>query len=128
MTQECLSGHWPGSSFEGSGTASTSEEGCLAEDCAFRLVALLSLSSLSEPWPSFFSLPPPAAFAKSKADPGVFGVFALPKPNAPLPSPKAEDAPEPVGEATEDVDIDPAPLKGLLLLLMLPNRFEEGVS
>ena len=67
----------------------------------------------------------------SKVAPGVLGVLlALPKPKAPEPSPKAEEAPEPVGEATEDVDMGPIELKGLFLpwLLKLPNRLLEGVS
>ena len=99
-------------------------------DIDFRAVGLLlSFSSLSEPCVSFFSLPAPAALAKSKADPGVFGVLpTLPKlANAPLPKPKADDAPAPVGEATEEVVMGLMALKGLLLLFMLPKRFAEGV-
>lgn len=76
---------------------------------------------------SFFSRP---ALLKSKAVPGVFGVLlALPKlAKAPLPSPKADDAPEPVGEATAVAEDAGAALNGLDLVERLPNRLPELVS
>ena len=88
---------------------------------------LLSFSSLSEDCDSFFSLP---GLPKSNAEPGVLGVLlALPKlAKAPLPSPNADEAPEVVGEVTELLEMAPAELKVLLLLLKLPIRFADGVS
>lgn len=77
---------------------------------------------------SFLSLPD---LLDSNVAPGVLGVLlALPKPKAPEPKPNADEAPEPVGEATEEVDMGPIELKGLPLpwLLRLPNRLLEGVS
>lgn len=61
---------------------------------------------------SFFSL---ATLLKSNAVPGVFGVLvALPKDaKAPLPRPKAEDAPEAVGDAVVVVVRLPSELNGL---------------
>ena len=60
---------------------------------------------------------------KSNAEPGVLGVLlalALPKlANAPLPRPKAEEAPDAVGEATDVVEVDTPALNGLVLLLRL---------
>lgn len=67
----------------------------------------------------------------SKVAPGVLGVLlALPKPKAPEPRPKAEEAPELVGEATEVVVMGPIELKGLFFpwLLKLVKRLLEGVS
>lgn len=71
---------------------------------------------------SFFSTP---GLLKSKAVPGVLGVFAvLPKlAKAPLPNPKAEDAPVLVGDAKTGAEL--RALKGLFLLLILPKRLEE---
>ena len=88
---------------------------------------LLSFSSLSEGCESFFSVP---GLPKSKAVPGVLGVLlALPKlAKAPLPSPNAVEAPEPVGEATGFVDREAEELSGLLLLFRLPNLFADGES
>ena len=88
---------------------------------------LLSFSSLSDDCVSFLSL---LDLLKSNAERGVLGVLlALPKlANAPLPSPKADEAPEPVGEATDVADGAAAALNGLLLLERLPNRFAEVVS
>jgi hypothetical protein len=88
---------------------------------------LLSFSSLSDDCCSFFSL---LGLLKSDAVPGVLGVLlALPKlAKAPLPNPNADDAPEPVGEATEVADVAAAALNGLFLLERLPNRFAEVVS
>ena len=87
-----------------------------------------SFSSLSEDCDSFFSK---LGLLKSNAVPGVLGVLiALPKlANAPLPlpSPKAEEAPALVGDASAAED-EPIELKGLLLLLKLPKRLAEGVS
>lgn len=87
---------------------------------------LLSFALSSEE--SFFSV---LLLVKSKEPPGVLGVFPeAPKlANAPLPKPKADEAPVPVGDATDEVDMGPIELKGLFFpwLLKLPNLF-EGVS
>lgn len=76
-------------------------------------------------------LSPPLLLVKSKEPPGVLGVLPVaPKlANAPLPSPKADEAPVPVGDATEDVVMGPTELNGLFFpwLLKLPNLL-EGVS
>jgi hypothetical protein len=56
----------------------------------------------------------PTTLPKSSAVPGVFGVFEEPKDaNAPVPKPKALDAPV-VGDAIDDVAA--GELKGFLLL------------
>jgi len=54
---------------------------------------------------------------KSNAEPGVLGVLlALPKlANAPVPNPKADDAPVEVGEAVEEVVMGPTVLNGFVL-------------
>lgn len=80
------------------------------EDSDLRAGGRLSLSSLSA---SFFS----ADLLKSKAVAGVFGVLlALPNDaNAPLPRPKADDAPD-VGDAVDVVLMLPKEVKGLRLL------------
>ena len=124
MTQACFSGQaWGESRAEPSeGSVLEAVEGRM-EDKDFRAGGLLSWISLSEA-----SLSEPALavsccccflsplFAKSKAEPGVFGVFAaLPKlAKAPLPKPKAEEAPVLVGDATEVV------LKGAEKGLLFP--------
>ena len=93
-----------------------------SDDMDFRAGGLLvSFSELSDGGcDSFFS---PLPLLKSNAEPGVFGVLvalALPKlANAPLPSPKAEEAPDAVGEATEVVEVDAPELNALGLLLKL---------
>ena len=86
-----------------------------------------SFSSFSTACGSFLSR---GALLKSNVEPGVLGVLlALPKlAKAPLPRPNAEDAPEPVGEATEADDAAAVALKGFDLLERLPNRFPELVS
>lgn len=127
MIQPFFNGHAPGASLEEGEGASTAELGVRRDDCDLRGFGLLvSFPPSSDE--SFFS---PAALLRSKVAPGVFGVLpVLPNPNAPVPSPKADEAPEPVGEATEEVDRGPIDWKGLCLpwLLRVPNRFAEGGS
>ena len=103
-------------------------------DCGFRTgcLRLLSLScSLSGVCASFRS---PASLLKSRAEPGVLGVFAAEAPNdakAPLPSPKAEEPVAVVGEETDEVETCPIGLKGLFfewLEVVLPKRLAEVVS
>lgn len=95
------------------------------------LLPSLSLSSLSDDCACLWSLP---GLARSNADPGVLGVLlALPnEAKAPLPRPKAEDAPGAavVGDATEAVEMFPRALNGLRLpwLLVAPKRLEEALS
>jgi hypothetical protein len=103
-------------------------------DCGFRAGGLLLLSlseSLSGVCVSFRS---PASLLKSRAEPGVFGVFVAEAPNdakAPLPSPKAEEPAAVVGEETDEVETCPIGLKELLfewLEVVLPKRLAEAVS
>jgi hypothetical protein len=103
-------------------------------DCGFRAGGLLLLSlseSLSGVCVSFRS---PASLLKSRAEPGVFGVFVAEAPNdakAPLPSPKAEEPVAVVGEETDEVETCPMGLKELFfewLEVVLPKRLEEAVS
>lgn len=100
------------------GSVSTAELGArYSPDKDFRAGGLL-LSLLLSSEDSFLSVP---ALLVSDGAPGVLGVLPeLPKlANAPLPNPKADEAPAAVGEPTEDVDIAPSVLNGLLLLLLL---------
>ena len=98
----------------------------LNEDVDLRAAGLLlpSFSSLSEDCASLLSL---LDLLQSKAVPGVFGVLlALPKlANAPLPRPKAEDAPELVGDVTEALVVEMVELNGLFRLVRLPNRLDD---
>jgi hypothetical protein len=94
-----------------------------------RCCVSLSEDAVSDPFAlsCFFSAP---LLLKSNADPGVLGVLvALPKlANAPLPNPKAEEAPVLVGEAI--AEFVKGAEKGLPLLLppMLLNLFADGVG
>lgn len=133
MIQVYFSGHGAGASLGEATKASVLEPEARRDETDLRASGCrLSRSSLSED-ESFFSVAAPDLVPKSKAVPGVLGVFPeLPKlAKAPLPRPKAEEAaPVPVGDETEEVVTGPTALKGLLLpwlLFTLPNLFAEGV-
>lgn len=116
MTHECFRGHVELASFAGacSGSVTLVEEG----DCRTG-GRLCSFSSLYDDCVSF--LLSPDDLLKSNAVPALFGVFAAPPKlaNAPVPSPKADDAPDVVGDA---IGLEGAftALKGLFFALKLP--------
>lgn len=124
MIHECLSGHGCASSLLGA-----SFTGVCRPDCGFRAACFLLLSLSSDVCASFLS---PPTLPKSKAAPGVLGVFPEdPKDaKAPLPSPKAEEPLAAVGDETAELERLPMKLELLLLwpLELWPKRFEEEES